>query len=71
MRRKLGRNEQDLAKLKSFDRAFSDGDMTAMDGIEGTAKEGDVHAKKCKWKAVVIPNTMMLAQAIPKDFEIA
>src|SRR6185437_7211700 len=47
--RKLSRHEQHFAEFKPFDRALGDGDMSAMDRIEGTAEERDVHGRKCKW----------------------
>ena len=48
MRRKLGRNEKNFGQLESFGRALGNRYMPAMDGIEGTAKKGDVHGNEFK-----------------------
>ena len=44
--RQLRWDEQHLAELEVLRRALGDGDVSAMNGIEGTAEKGEVHGKQ-------------------------
>jgi len=46
VRRQLRRDEQHFAKLKVLRRALGDGDVSAMNWIEGTAEKGEVHGRQ-------------------------
>ena len=45
VRRQFSRNKQDLAQFEAFSRALGNGDVPAMDRVEGTAEEGEIHGR--------------------------
>src|SRR4051812_35153421 len=45
--RQFSRNKQNPAQFEAFSRALGNSNVPAMDGVEGTAEEGEIHGTQC------------------------